>query len=69
MTRYLAVARVTVGDPPGKQLRELQEGLDRVIWELHERGMSPDDIEDLCKTFLEYARDDERRAKEYEDGT
>lgn len=42
---YLAVARLTVGADSAQQKRELQEGLERVVEEMVERGMTPADIE------------------------
>lgn len=42
---YLALARLTVGAEPRQHKRELQEGLERVIEEMAERGMTPAEIE------------------------
>lgn len=53
---YLAVARITVGDEPKRQIRDLKEGLERVINELHDRGVSLDDIEREVETAIEEIR-------------
>lgn len=53
---YLAVVRITVGDEPKRQIRDLRDGLERVIYELHDRGISLDDIERDVETTLEEIR-------------
>jgi len=58
---YLAVARITVGDKPGRQIRDLIEGLGRVVEELHDRGMSLDDIGTEFESACEGIRWDEER--------
>lgn len=58
---YLAVARITVGDPPGRQVRDLIEGLERVMYELHDRGLSIGDIETECESVITQMTDEEER--------
>lgn len=56
MTTYLAVARITVGSEPKQQVKDLRDGLERVIYELHDRGISLDDIERDVETAIEGIR-------------
>lgn len=56
MTTYLAVARITVGADENTQRRELLEGLERVLYELHDRGWTLDDLERDCESVIEGIR-------------
>ena len=52
MTTYCAVARYVVGSTDRQKRRDLLDGLDRVIYELAELGVSRDAIEDACECAL-----------------
>jgi hypothetical protein len=49
MPTYLALARLTVGADKKTHRRELLEGMDRLVEEMHEYGMSDNDIGDAFR--------------------